>query len=57
MDGTHDALINLETASAAGRDTMMIQSKTIADLTATVAALTHQLQQANVANNRGTEHR
>ena len=46
MDGTHDALINLATADAAYRETMMSQCKNIADLTKTVAALTRQLQKA-----------
>ena len=54
MDGTHDALINLSTAAVANIDTMMTQFKTIADLTATVAALNQQLQQANAVNNRGS---
>ena len=34
-EDTHNALINLATAAAADSDTMMTQSKTIADLTAT----------------------
>ena len=54
MDGTHDDLVNLKTSAAADRDTMMAQYKTIADFTATVAALTQKLQQANTANNRWT---
>ena len=54
MDGTYDSLINLATKAVAHRETMMSQCKTIADLTATIAALTHQLQQANAVNNRGS---
>ena len=54
MDGTHDSLINLAMAAAVDRYTMMTQSKTIADLTATVAALNQKLQQANSENNRGS---
>ena len=46
MDGTHDALINMSTAAAEDRETMMLQSKTIYELTETVAALTQQLHQA-----------
>ena len=53
MDGTHDAIVNLVTTAAANRDTMISQCKTIADLTATVSALTQQLQQVNAVNNRG----
>ena len=56
MDGTHDALINLTTADAANRETMISQCKTIANLTATVATLTQQLHQANGVNNRGPEY-
>ena len=44
MYGTHNALINLATVAAADRETMMLQCKTIADLTKTVAALTWKLQ-------------
>ena len=40
MGETHDVLINLETAAAVDRETMMSQCKTIANLTKTVAALT-----------------
>ena len=40
MDGTHNALINLVTAAAADIETMMLQCKTISDLTKTVATLT-----------------
>ena len=54
MDGMHDALIILETAAAADRETMMLQCKTIANLTKTVAALTRQLQQATTGYNRGS---
>ena len=53
MDGTHDALVNLATAVAEDRDTMMSQSKIIADLTKTVATLTRKLQQATTGYNRG----
>ena len=53
MDGTHDALLNLETAYTADRETMMLQCTTIADLTVSVAALTQKLQQANTGYNRG----
>ena len=53
MDGTNDALINLATETVADRETMMAQCKTIANLTATVAALTQQLHQANAVNNMG----
>ena len=53
MDGTHGALINLATAAAADRETMMYQCKTIANLTATITALNQQLQQANTVNNKG----
>ena len=45
MDGTHDALINLATAAAADRETMIAQCKTIANLIATFSALTQKLQQ------------
>ena len=44
MDGTHDALINLATAAAADRETMMSQCKTIADLTTSFAVLTQELR-------------
>ena len=54
MDGKHDSLINLVTAHAADRETMMSQCKTIANLIATVATLTQQLQQVNTVNNRGS---
>ena len=54
MDGTHDAIINLSTAAAANREKMMAQCKTIANLTASVAALTQQLQKANIGYNRGS---
>ena len=54
MDGTNNVLINLATEAAADRYTMMTQIKKIADLAATVAALTQQLCQANAANNRGS---
>ena len=54
MDRTHNALINLATAAAADRETMMSQCKTIADRTKTVAALTRQLQQATTGYNRGS---
>ena len=54
MDGTHDAIINLDTAAADDRDTMITQRKTISDLTATVAAVTQKIQQANAENNRGS---
>ena len=50
----HDALIILETASAADRETMMLQCKTIANLTKTVAALTRNLHQATTGYNRGS---
>ena len=53
MDGMHDALINLATAAAADRKTMMLKCKTISDLTASIFALTHKLQQANTGYNRG----
>ena len=54
MYGTHNALINLVTAAAANRETVMSQCKTIADLTLTLDALTQQLQKANAVNNRGS---
>ena len=54
MDGTHDALNTISTAAAADRETMMLQCNTISDLTATVAALTQQPQQANKVYNRGS---
>ena len=54
MDGTHNALINLVTSSADDRETMMSQCKTITNLTATVAALTQKLHQANTVYNRGS---
>ena len=54
MDGTHDALINLATAAAADRETMMLKCNTIAYLTKTVAALTRQLQKANTGYKRGS---
>ena len=54
MDGTYDALINLATAAAADRYTMMTQCKTISGLNATIAALTQKLQQANAVNKRGS---
>ena len=57
MDGTHDALIKLATEAAADKETMMTQFKTIADLTATVAALTQQLQKENAVKKGGLEHR
>ena len=47
MDMTHDALINIAAVSVKDRDTMTNQRKIISDLTATVAALNQQLQQAN----------
>ena len=50
-EDTHDALIKLATAAAAYRDTMMTQSYTISDLTATTTNLTQQLQQATVVIN------
>ena len=53
MDGTHDALINPATAAVADRETMLSQCKTIANLTATVAALTQKIQQADAVYNRG----
>ena len=53
MDGTHDDLINLATEATADRETMMSKCNTIFDRTASVAALTQQLQQANTVNNRG----
>ena len=53
MDGTHNALINLATAAAADIETMMPQCKKIANLIATVAALTHKLHQESTAYNRG----
>ena len=43
-EDTHDALINLATAEAAERDTMMNQSKTITDLTYTTTNFTQKLQ-------------
>ena len=54
MDGKHNALINLAMESAAGRETMMSQCKTVEDLTVTVAALTQKLQLANTVNSRGS---
>ena len=57
MDGTHDALIKLATEAAADKETMMTQFKTVADLAATVAALTQQLQKANAVKKGGLEHR
>ena len=54
MDGKHDALINLLTAAAANRETMMSQCKTIAYLTASVADLTQQLHQTNTVHTRGS---
>ena len=56
MDGMHDAIINLARTAVANRETMMSQCKIIVNLTATVAALTHELQQANAVNNRGPEY-
>ena len=53
MDGKHDALINLATAAATDRETMLPQCKMISDLTAIVSALTQQLQKANAVQNRG----
>ena len=53
MDGTYDALVNLETAAAKDREMMMAQNKTIADLTKNVAVLTRQIQKATTGNNRG----
>ena len=50
-EDTHDALINLVTPAAADRDKMMTQSKTITDLTVTIANLTQQLQQSTVRIN------
>ena len=41
-------------ADAADRETIMSQCKTIANLTATVAALTQQLLQENTVYNRGS---
>ena len=54
MYGSHDDLINLAKADAANRETMMSQCKTISNLTASVAALTQKLQQANTGYNRGS---
>ena len=54
MDGTHNALINLATAAVADIETMMLQYKTISNLTTSAAALTQQLQQANIGYNRGS---
>ena len=54
MNGTHDALINLVTADAANRETRMLQCKTITNLTASISALTQQLQQANTGYNSGS---
>ena len=53
MYGTHDALIDLATAAAADRETMMSQCKTISNITKTGATLTRQLQQATTEYNRG----
>ena len=53
IDGTHDALINLATAASEDREIMMSQSKIIADLTQTFAALTWHLQQETTGYNRG----
>ena len=50
-EDTQDDLINLATAAEVDRDTMMTQSTTIADLTATIANLIQQLQQATVRIN------
>ena len=50
----HNSLINLATAAAEDRETIISQCKTIADLTETVAALTRQLQQATTGYNRGS---
>ena len=54
MYGSHDDLINLAKADAANIETMMSQCKTISNLTASVAALTQKLQQANTGYNRGS---
>ena len=53
MNGMHDDPINLATTAAEDRDTTMLQNKTIADLTKTVANLTWQLQQATTEYHRG----
>ena len=50
-EDTHDALTKLATAAAADKDTMMTQIKTIYNLTAIIANLTQQLQQATVRIN------
>ena len=55
MGGTHDDLINLATEAAADRETMILQCKTIANLTANVAAFNQQLHQANVVKHKGSE--
>ena len=50
-EDTQDALINLVTAAAADRDTIINQSKKISDLTTTISNLTHQLQQVTARIN------
>ena len=50
-EDTHDALMKLATSAAADRDTIMTQSKTIVDLTATITNLTQKLQKATVKIN------
>ena len=53
MNGTHDALINLVTATT-GIETMMSKCKTMANLSETVATLTQQLQKVTALNIMGS---
>ena len=53
-DEDKDANINLATSAVVDRETMMSQCKLITNLTTSVAALTHQLQQASTVHNRGS---